>query len=119
MDCRGTMNDNTRNKYLRYRREHPWLSATLALHWAKAQHPEWEPVPNNYDHFTREIDGFIVKLYSEVESQCPHDGDMGHYVNGVNTDHDYEWGGNYPRPSEELPLRLPYTAFASGAYSQD
>jgi hypothetical protein len=114
------MDDKTKQKYLRVRREQgPLFSAADALRWAKhnPSNDEWEQKPGEYDAYHRKVDGFDVKLSFETESQCPEEGDMGHYVDGVR--HDYEWGGNYPRPAEDFPLNLPYTSFASGAYSQD
>lgn len=79
----------------------------------------WEHIPGTVDSYRREQDGFYLVLKAETESEMPQDGDLGHYVDGVSSDYSYEWGGNYPMPTEEFPLRLPYTAFASGAYSRD
>jgi hypothetical protein len=113
------MDDKTKQKYHKIRSDNPFYSAADALRWAKhtPRNDEWEQKPGDYDAYYREIDGFEVKLTFETESMCPQEGDMGHYVEGAR--HDYEWGGNYPRPVEDLPLNLPYTSFASGAYSQD
>jgi hypothetical protein len=116
------MDDKTKQKYLKIRREQgPLFRAADALRWAKhnPNKDEWESRPGHYDAHFRKVDGFDVRLSFETESQCPEDGDMGHYVEGSHSDYDYEWRGNYPRPVEDLPLNLPYTSFASGAYSQD
>lgn len=115
------MNNNVIEKYKKFRRKHTMLSADIALRWAKAADPaeDWIASPHG-DSYSMEREGFDIWLTVEYDSECPQEGDgLGHYVSGVNSDYDYEWNGNYPRPSEELPLNLPYTTFASGAYSQD
>ena len=113
----------TLQQYRKNRSEHPWMPAASALRWAKAEsnRPDdgWEEAWNSTQAWTREVDGFEIRITVETESQCPEDGDMGHYVDGVRNGYNYDWGGNYPEPNEELPLNLPYTSFASGAYSQN
>lgn len=117
------MNLNVVEKYSKYRREHPLLSADIALRWAKQPDYAAEWIGTSYTgyEYEREVEGFRVVLTIEHESECPMEGDgLGHYVEGVrHSDWDTDWNGNYPRPAEELPLNLPYTTFASGAYSQD
>lgn len=109
-------------QYRKIRTEHPFLSAIHAYAWAKHSDDseEWEVNLSSYGEYKRTIDQFLVKLRVEPESECPKEDDgLGHYAKGVSSDYDYEWNGNYPRPDEPLPLNLPYTSFASGAYSQD
>lgn len=109
----------TADKYMKYRREHPRLPASYALRWAKTPDlsTKWEE--HNYNRFTREEGPFEIELTFETESQCPMDDDhYGRYVDG-RSGWDSAWDGNYPEPVEPFPLGLPYTSFASGAYSQD
>lgn len=111
-----------RYKYLKYRYTNPLQPAKWALRHAKFNNgsDKWEQRPGHYDSYTQQIDNFLLTLKVTDESQCPMEGDgLGHYAEGANSDYDYDWQGNYPRPTEELPLNLPYTSFASGAYSQD
>lgn len=115
-----TISDKTLAAVRKERTKNPLMSMRTALAIARskgaADRRGWE-----HDHgerYKREQDGFTLKLTSEVESEMPQDGDMGHYVEGVSSDYSYEWGGNYPQPTEELPLHLPYTSFYSAGYSR-
>jgi len=114
------MNENIINKYKKYRRENPFLSARYCLAWAKQPSGReladaWSDDPHGDldSGLTKTVDGFTVSLRVEDESIYPQEGDgLGHYVEESRSDWHYpEWRGNYPMPAESFPLGLPYTTF--------
>lgn len=116
------MNDTLLSAVRRERAKNPLMAMSTALsivRGAKSAQDKWEHVPGTGERYQREQDGFTLYLTSEVESENPQDDDLGHYVKGVSSDYAYEWEGNYPKPSEEFPLGLPYTSFYSAGYSRN
>lgn len=99
----------TQERYRRLRRERPLMRAVDLWRWAQARDltDGWELVGDGYE---REIDGFLARVTIVGESIYPVPGEgYGDYLE--ETRHDYDWGGQYPRPRGELPLGLPYTTF--------
>lgn len=116
------MNDKLRAEVRKVREENPLMSMDHCLAVARATkvaHDEWEHVPGTGERYKRTKDGFTLYLVSEVESENPKDDDLGHYVKATHADYSYEWQGNYPQPSEEFPLGLPYTSFYSAGYTRN
>jgi len=101
--------------YRKHRREYPFMSAQTALRWAKTEDASegWEASRRD-NEWTREVEGFTITLRTDEESIFPlpnrhGDTDYGRYVDETRYE-DYDWRGNFPRPSENAPLGLPYTS---------
>lgn len=109
------MNDKLLTEYRKQRAAHPMMSAQVAFNiaslpdasegWEESVHGDW---------WSREIEGFTIKMHVEDESIFPIPGksgdtEYGNYVDECRYE-DYEWNGNWPRPSESAPLGLPYTS---------
>lgn len=101
---------DTTQKYRELRRKDPLLPACYALSQAKvaSARDKWEGDGND---FTREVEGFTVKLHVEEESIYPvpdRNGstDYGSYVDEDSRGYAYDWQGNWPQPLEFASFRL-------------
>lgn len=100
--------------YRAARREHPLLRASDCIAIARHKRVDygWERQRGSGDRWTKDVEGFTLVLKVEDESIYPKEGDcLGHYVEEVRGYGYGDWDGNYPEPSEEFPLGLPYTSF--------
>lgn len=114
------MDNNTAKRYRELRAEHPFMSAATVLAWAKTPDASegWEAGRRD-NTWTREVEGFTIRLHVEEESIFPipnkhGDTDYGSYVDEVRNYYDYDstaqWGGNWNPPREDAPLGIPYTS---------
>lgn len=128
------MTDKTRERYRKFRKQHPLMSASYCLTWAKREPAgdKWESDGHD-ENYKREVEGFTIKLKVEQESIYPipnkhGDTDYGKYVDERGSQRwgwDGEWAGNWPEPQEHAEfvttektpsgirhrtIRLPYTS---------